>query len=288
MLDAALDSEQEQPIGRAKSATASGCKPDGRRDDTRWHAPRLAPAGRRTDSCPRQRQKRCPSPRISTPSRSKRTGSLWSGPPRSLLITSRDVLNQFPDQWVALLHSSDGRTVVGAKNLEELNMEIIRCNLPRNQIVRPVHGYATTHLDPVAWSRGSPWELWRIGASTDCGSRAIATPVQGCADLFHRRYWSRPKPAFRIGDAITKLGVDYHSLRCPTTCYGVALDLRGPLVTYPEEARLVFGANDDEWRAFEIEIGIAEHKRRRGRSGQDENARLQRFGNALRCRDIDP
>ena len=46
----------------------------------------------------------------------------------------KDLLNQFPDQWVALLHSSDGRTVVGAKNLEELNMEIIRCNLPRNQI----------------------------------------------------------------------------------------------------------------------------------------------------------
>lgn len=58
------------------------------------------------------------------------------------------------------------------------------------------------------------------------------------------------------GDSVTKLGVDYQTLRCPTDCYGVG----GPLVTYPENARIIFGARDAAWRAFEVEIGIAEYK----------------------------
>ena len=57
------------------------------------------------------------------------------------------------------------------------------------------------------------------------------------------------------GDSVTKLGIDYQSLRNPTTCHGVG----GPLVTYPENARIIFGPHDDAWRAFEIEIGIAEY-----------------------------
>lgn len=53
---------------------------------------------------------------------------------RELADHFKELLSQFPDQWIALLRSSEGRTVASGKTLEELDTEIVRRDLPRNQI----------------------------------------------------------------------------------------------------------------------------------------------------------
>ena len=53
---------------------------------------------------------------------------------RELTDHFKELLSQFPDQWIALLRSSEGRTVASGKTLAELDMDIIRRDLPRNQI----------------------------------------------------------------------------------------------------------------------------------------------------------
>ena len=45
-----------------------------------------------------------------------------------------ELLSEFPDRWIALLRSAEDRTVVSGETLEELDMEIVRRELPRNQI----------------------------------------------------------------------------------------------------------------------------------------------------------